>query len=124
MSMPSASQDIPGTNGATAVGSASGGCVDLEKNTYVNGTQAQLRDCSGGRNQAYTRTPRREFVVYGNKCLDADNSGTTNGTKAIIWDCTGGTNQEWTANSSGTLANNLSGLCLDASNAAPPTAPS
>ncbi|GAQ65352.1 extracellular exo-alpha-L-arabinofuranosidase precursor [Streptomyces scabiei] len=37
---------------------------------------------------------------------------------ASLWDCTGGTNQKWTANANGTLTNNLSGLCLDASNAA------
>ncbi|MDX3710225.1 ricin-type beta-trefoil lectin domain protein [Streptomyces europaeiscabiei] len=111
-------QGIPGTNGAALVGSASGRCLDIEKNTYVNATQAQLWDCSGGRNQTFTQTSRGELVVYGNKCLDAYNSGTTNGTKVIIWDCTGGTNQKWTANSGGTITNNLSGLCLDASNAA------
>ena len=111
-------QGIPGTNGAALVGSASGRCADVDKNTYINGTQAQLWDCSGGRNETFTQTSRGELVVYGNKCLDADNNGTTNGTKVIIWDCTGGTNQKWTANSNGTLTNNLSGLCLDASNAA------
>ncbi|QOV33215.1 ricin-type beta-trefoil lectin domain protein [Streptomyces ferrugineus] len=111
-------QGIPGTDGTALVGSASGRCADIEKNTYVNATQAQLWDCSGGRNQTLQRTSRGELVVYGNKCLDADNNGTTNGTKVIIWDCTGGTNQKWTANANGTITNNLSGLCLDASGAA------
>ncbi|MEH0637357.1 ricin-type beta-trefoil lectin domain protein [Streptomyces bottropensis] len=111
-------QGIPGTDGAALVGSPSARCLDIEKNTNVNGTQAQLWDCAGGRNQTFTQTSRGELVVYGNKCLDANNSGTTNGTKVIIWDCTGGTNQKWTANSGGTITNNLSGLCLDASNTA------
>ncbi|MFJ8536533.1 ricin-type beta-trefoil lectin domain protein [Streptomyces sp. NPDC093591] len=111
-------QGIPGTNGIALVGSASGRCVDLEKNTITDATQAQLWDCSGGRNQTFTPTSRGELVVYGNKCLDADNNGTANGTKVIIWSCTGGTNQKWTLNSDGTVTNNLSGLCLDASNAA------
>jgi hypothetical protein len=111
-------QGIPGTDGVALVGSASHRCVDIDKNTYVNATQAQLWDCSGGRNETFAQTSRGELVVYGNKCLDADNSGTANGTKVIIWDCTGGTNQKWTAHSDGTLTNNLSGLCLDASNAA------
>ncbi|MEV1082390.1 ricin-type beta-trefoil lectin domain protein [Streptomyces sp. NPDC050211] len=111
-------QGIPGTDGVALVGSASNRCVDLDKNTNVNGTQAQIWDCSGGRNETFTQTSRGELVVYGNKCLDADNNGTTNGTKVIIWDCTGGTNQKWTANSNGTITNNLSGLCLDATNAA------
>ncbi|WP_069768671.1 ricin-type beta-trefoil lectin domain protein [Streptomyces sp. LUP30] len=111
-------QGIPGADGVALVGSASGRCVDIDKNTLVNATQAQIWDCSGGRNETFARTSRGELVVYGDKCLDADNSGTANGTKVIIWDCTGGPNQKWTANSDGTLTNNLSGLCLDASNAA------
>ncbi|MGW7170774.1 RICIN domain-containing protein [Streptomyces sp. NPDC054884] len=111
-------QSIPGTDGAALVGTASGRCVDIDKSTYVNGTQAQIWDCSGGRNETFTQTSGGELVVYGNKCLDAEGSGTTNGTKVIIWDCTNGTNQKWTVNSNGTITNNLSGLCLDASNAA------
>ncbi|OKK16159.1 alpha-galactosidase [Streptomyces sp. CB00455] len=111
-------QDIPGTDGAALVGSASRRCVDMDKNTYITGTQAQIWDCSGGHNQTFTRTSRGELLVYGNKCLDADNSGTTDGTKVIIWDCTGGSNQKWTASSDGTLTNGLSHLCLDASHAA------
>jgi hypothetical protein len=111
-------QAIPGTDGAALVGTASGRCVDIDKSTYVNGTQAQIWDCSGGRNETFTQTSRGELVVYGNKCLDAEGGGTTNGTKVIIWDCTNGTNQKWTVNSGGTITNNASGLCLDASNAA------
>ncbi|MEU0214794.1 RICIN domain-containing protein [Streptomyces sp. NPDC006265] len=111
-------QGIPGTNGAALVGAASSRCVDLEKNTITDATQAELWDCSGGQNQTFTQTPRDELVVYGNKCLDANNNGTTNGTKVIIWSCTGGTDQRWTLNSDGTVTNSLSGLCLDASNAA------
>ncbi|MGW0613219.1 RICIN domain-containing protein [Streptomyces sp. NPDC002788] len=111
-------QGIPGTNGVALVGSASNRCVDIDKNTITNATQAQIWDCAGGRNQTFTQTSRGELVVYGNKCLDADNNGTTDGTKVIIWDCTGGTNQKWTANSNGTITNNLSGLCLDVSSAA------
>ncbi|MGW0709496.1 RICIN domain-containing protein [Streptomyces sp. NPDC002643] len=111
-------QNIPGTDGTALVGSASGRCADIEKNTYIDATQAQIWDCSGGRNETFTHTSRSELVVYGNKCLDADNNGTTNGTKVIIWPCTGGTNQKWTVNTDGTITNNLSGLCLDASGAA------
>ncbi|PIM67963.1 alpha-galactosidase [Streptomyces sp. JV178] len=111
-------QGIPGADGTALTGGASNRCADIDKNTYVNGTQAQIWDCSGGRNQTFTQTSRGELVVYGNKCLDAFNSGTTNGTKVIIWDCTNATNQKWTVNPGGTITNNLSGLCLDASNGA------
>ncbi|MGW3106351.1 ricin-type beta-trefoil lectin domain protein [Streptomyces sp. NPDC001100] len=111
-------QNIPGTDGTALVGSASDRCVDIEKNTITDATQAEIWDCAGGQNQTFTHTARDELVVYGNKCLDADGEGTANGTKVIIWDCTGGTNQKWTIHSDGTVTNNLSGLCLDASEAA------
>ncbi|WP_338899879.1 alpha/beta hydrolase [Streptomyces sp. TG1A-60] len=111
-------QGIPGTDGVALAGAASNRCVDFDKNTITNLTQAQIWDCSGGRNQTFTQTSRGELVVYGNKCLDADNNGTSNGTRVIIWDCSNGTNQKWTVNSDGTITNNLSGLCLDATGAA------
>ncbi|MFI6402211.1 ricin-type beta-trefoil lectin domain protein [Streptomyces sp. NPDC050548] len=111
-------QPIPGTNGNLVVGTGSGRCADIYNNTITNGTQAEIWDCNGGQNQAWTYTSRKELVVYGNKCLDAYNSGTTNGTKVVIWDCNGQNNQKWTANSDGTLTNVNAGLCLDASGAA------
>jgi hypothetical protein len=111
-------QPIPGTNGNLVVGTGSGRCADVYNNTITNGTQAEIWDCNGGQNQAWTYTSRKELVVYGNKCLDAYNNGTTNGTKVVIWDCNGQSNQKWTANSDGTLTNVNAGLCLDASGAA------
>ncbi|MEV0739344.1 ricin-type beta-trefoil lectin domain protein [Streptomyces sp. NPDC050549] len=111
-------QPIPGTNGNLIVGTGSGRCADIYNNTITNGTQAEIWDCNGGQNQAWTYTSRKELVVYGNKCLDAYNNGTTNGTKVVIWDCNGQNNQKWTANSDGTLTNVNAGLCLDASGAA------
>jgi hypothetical protein len=111
-------QPIPGTNGSLVVGTGSGRCADVYNNTITNGTQAEIWDCNGGQNQAWTYTSRKELVVYGNKCLDAYNNGTTNGTKVVIWDCNGQNNQKWTANSDGTLTNVNAGLCLDASGAA------
>ncbi|MFJ4622413.1 ricin-type beta-trefoil lectin domain protein [Streptomyces sp. NPDC088812] len=111
-------RNIPGTDGTALVGSASRRCVDIDKNTLTDATQAQLWDCTGGQNQTFTHTSRGELAVYGNKCLDAEKSGTANGTRVIIWNCTGGTNQKWTVHSDGTVTNDLSGLCLDASNTA------
>ncbi|GAA3833820.1 ricin-type beta-trefoil lectin domain protein [Streptomyces coacervatus] len=109
---------LPGANGAQVVGKQSGRCLDIYNNTITNGTQAELWDCNGGQNQAWTYTSRKELVVYGNKCLDAYNLGTTNGTKVVIWDCNGQNNQKWTVNSDGTITNVNAGLCLDAYNAA------
>ncbi|MFF3332377.1 ricin-type beta-trefoil lectin domain protein [Streptomyces sp. NPDC002888] len=109
---------LPGANGTLAVGKQSGRCLDLFNNTITNGTQAELWDCNGGQNQAWTYTSRKELVVYGNKCLDAYNHGTANGTKVVIWDCTGQNNQKWNVGSDGTLTNVGAGLCLDANGAA------
>ncbi|MET8026301.1 ricin-type beta-trefoil lectin domain protein [Streptomyces avermitilis] len=109
---------LPGTNGALVTGKQSGRCADIYNNTITNGTQAELWDCNGGPNQAWTYTSRKELVLYGNKCLDAYNLGTTNGTKVVIWDCNGQANQKWNVNSDGTITNVNAGLCLDAYNAA------
>ncbi|MET9913241.1 ricin-type beta-trefoil lectin domain protein [Streptomyces sp. NPDC006476] len=107
---------LPGANGTQAVGKQSGRCLDVYNNTITNGTQAELWDCNGGQNQAWTYTSRKELVVYGDKCLDAYNLGTTNGTKVVIWDCNGQNNQKWNVGSDGTITNVNAGLCLDAYN--------
>ncbi|MBO4252940.1 RICIN domain-containing protein [Streptomyces griseorubiginosus] len=107
---------LPGAGGTQAVGKQSGRCLDVYDNTITNGTPAELWDCNGGQNQAWTYTSRKELVVYGDKCLDAYNLGTTNGTKVVIWDCNGQNNQKWNVNSDGTITNVNAGLCLDAYN--------
>ncbi|MFI5960906.1 ricin-type beta-trefoil lectin domain protein [Streptomyces asoensis] len=108
---------LTGTDGALVVGKQSGRCLDMFDSTLTNGTQAELWDCNGGSNQAWTYTSRKELVVYGNKCLDAYNLGTTNGTKVVIWDCNGQNNQKWNVNADGTVTNVNAGLCLDANGA-------
>jgi hypothetical protein len=105
-------QGIPGTDGAALVGAASDRCVDIDKNTHINGTKPQLWDCSGGRNQTFQQTSRGELVVYGDKCLDAVDDDKDD--KVVIWDCNGGDNQKWTVHSNGTITD-LNGNCLDAS---------
>ncbi|MGW1274421.1 RICIN domain-containing protein [Streptomyces sp. NPDC002491] len=109
---------LPGANGSLVVGKQSGRCLDMFDSTIANGTQAELWDCNGGSNQAWTYTSRKELVVYGNKCLDAYDHGTANGTKVVIWDCTGQNNQKWNVNADGTITNVNAGLCLDAYGAA------
>jgi hypothetical protein len=106
---------LPGTSGAAVVGAQSSRCLDVNNNTLTNGTRTQLWDCSGGTNQTWVYTARRQLVVYGNKCLDANQAGTTNGTAVIIWDCNGQANQQWNVNANGTITGVQSGLCLDAS---------
>ncbi|MFD8493726.1 RICIN domain-containing protein [Amycolatopsis sp. NPDC059657] len=104
---------LPGTAGVEIIGAQSGRCLDINDNTIVDGTQAQLWDCAGGPNQTWARQ-RGQLVVNGGKCLDAYDSGTTNGTSVVVWDCHGGRNQQWAVNANGTITNAVSGLCLDA----------
>ncbi|MFI6844199.1 ricin-type beta-trefoil lectin domain protein [Kitasatospora sp. NBC_00085] len=105
---------LPGANGAQVVGAQSNRCLDINNYTIINGTDAQLWGCSGGENQSWNNTSRKQLVVYGNKCLDAYNGGTANGTRVVIWDCNGQSNQQWNVNPDGTITNVGGGLCLDA----------
>lgn len=105
---------LPGENGAQVVGAQSNRCLDIDNNTIINGTDAQLWGCNGGENQSWNNTSRKQLVVYGNKCLDAYNAGTANGTRVVIWDCNGQSNQQWKVNAEGTITNVGGGLCLDA----------
>ncbi|WP_203842607.1 glycoside hydrolase family 27 protein [Winogradskya humida] len=109
--------ESPGSGPRTGalVGKQSGRCLDINNFTTTNGTQAQLWDCAGQTNQAWTYLSTKQLYVYGNKCLDAYNAGTVNGTAVVIWDCNGQPNQKWTLNPNGTITGTQSGLCLDAS---------
>ncbi|WP_458249044.1 RICIN domain-containing protein [Streptomyces sp. MAI_2237] len=104
---------LPGANGNQVVGRQSGRCLDIYDNTITNGTQAEVWDCNGGQNQAWTYTSRKELLLYGDKCLDAYDLGTANGTKVVIWDCNGQNNQKWNVDGDGTITNVNAGLCLD-----------
>ena len=103
-----------GGSGSALVGTQSGRCLDVTGASQTNGARAQLWDCNGQTNQAWTSTTTHELRVYGTKCLDAAGQGTTPGTAVQIWDCNGQTNQQWTINTNGTITGTQSGLCLDA----------
>jgi endo-1,4-beta-xylanase len=119
---------------ATALGGSSGGgggtttgplhavgagkCLEVPNSSTTPGTQLQIRSCSGGANQTFTRSTSGELSVYnGADCLDANGRGTSAGTKVIIWSCNGQTNQQWNINADGTVTGVQSGLCLDVSGA-------
>ncbi|MDQ7803533.1 PQQ-dependent sugar dehydrogenase [Amycolatopsis sp. A133] len=107
----------PGTpsSGKQIVGKPSGRCVEVPNSSTANGTQVQLRDCTGqATNQQWTYTAGKQLMVYGNKCLDGSGQGTANGTQVIIWDCHNQVNQQWNVNTNGTITGVQSGLCVDA----------
>ncbi len=107
----------PPPTGSPVHAVGAGKCLDVPNASQANGTQVDIRDCSGGSNQQWTSTSSKQLTVYGNKCLDASGHGTSNGTPVIIYDCNGGTNQQWNVNSNGTITGVQSGLCLDVANA-------
>ncbi|WP_329404322.1 non-reducing end alpha-L-arabinofuranosidase family hydrolase [Streptomyces melanogenes] len=124
---PGGSGTPTGGTGPTPGGSAasgeikgvpSGRCIDINGFSTANGTQAQLWDCNGQRNQRWTHTADKQLMVYGNKCLDAKAKGTGNSTAVVIQDCDGSADQRWNVNTDGTIAGVRSGLCLDAVGAA------
>ncbi len=92
-------------------------CVDINGRSTTNGTQAQLWDCNGQTNQAFTYDASQNLVVYGNKCLQASNGGTSAGTAVVIGDCTGAASQHWNVNADSSITNVQSGLCMDANGA-------
>ncbi|WP_030394427.1 extracellular catalytic domain type 1 short-chain-length polyhydroxyalkanoate depolymerase [Kitasatospora purpeofusca] len=102
-----------GTTGALRAVDA-GKC--LTDASTAPGNRQQIRACTGGANQSWTRTSSGRLTVTvsgATLCLDAAAHGTTPGTSAIVWTCNGQANQQWQLNSNGTVTGVQSGLCLD-----------
>jgi alpha-galactosidase len=94
-------------------GVGSGRCLDIAGVSQANGALAQIWDCHGGINQAFTATASGELRVYGTKCLDVTGAATSNGTALELWDCNGQPNQQFRLNSDGSIAAVGSGRCVD-----------
>ncbi|GAB2791295.1 ThuA domain-containing protein [Amycolatopsis magusensis] len=100
----------PGTGGPiVGIGSK---CVDVNGGSTTDGAKVQLWTCSGGANQAWTRTGQ-VFQALG-KCLNAN--GTADGALVQLWTCNGSSSQNWSVQADGTLRNG--GKCLDANGGA------
>ncbi|MDX3660037.1 ricin-type beta-trefoil lectin domain protein [Streptomyces sp. ID05-26A] len=100
----------------TLRGQGSNRCLDITGASQTNGALAQIWDCNGQANQAFTATAAGELRVYGTKCLNV--SGSANGTAVAIGDCTGGTNQQFRLNTDGTVTAVAANRCLDVTGAA------
>ncbi|MFI5916835.1 RICIN domain-containing protein [Dactylosporangium sp. NPDC051541] len=98
----------------TLRGQGSGRCLDITGGAQVNGTLAEIWDCSGGVNQSFSSTAAGELRVYnGTKCLDVYNKSTVNGAAVEIWDCNGQPNQQFRTNTDGTVTAVGANKCLD-----------
>ncbi|MGW2641786.1 poly(ethylene terephthalate) hydrolase family protein [Streptomyces sp. NPDC001348] len=106
----------PPAGGGPVHAVGAGKCLDVPNLSTTAGTQTDIHTCSGGANQAWTRTSSGQLTVYSGSsamCLDAAAQGTSPGTKVQIWPCTGRSNQQWNVNANGTITGAQSGLCLD-----------
>ncbi|GAB2831524.1 ricin-type beta-trefoil lectin domain protein [Lentzea nigeriaca] len=109
----------PGGSTFALRGTASGRCLDITGGAQANGTLAEVWDCNGQVNQAFTSTTTGELRAYNNtKCLDVTGAATANGTAVEIWDCNGGANQRFTMNTDGTVRAVGAAKCLDATGTA------
>src|SRR5262249_36842610 len=97
---------------------ASGKCIDVPNQNFVDGQAVQLYDCNGTDAQKWTYDPVTQLLhaKQNDKCLDARAYGTANGTVAQIWACNAGaTNQRWQQGSSGFRPSHVANKCLDVS---------
>ena len=77
-------------------------CVGLAYNGTGNSTVAEIQDCNGGNNQAWTvtlvsgTTDTFNFKnVAANRCLDVQGVSGADGARLQIYDCNGGNNQKF-----------------------------
>ncbi|MFW6691165.1 family 49 glycosyl hydrolase [Streptomyces sp. MAR4 CNX-425] len=90
---------------------ANGKCAEAAGGQSVNGTPAELANCTEADRGAWTLAGT-ELRVLG-KCLDVVGGHTANGTGAHLWDCGGWDSQKWAFQPNGTLKHLKSGRCLD-----------
>ncbi|CAM3576693.1 ThuA domain-containing protein [Kibdelosporangium persicum] len=96
-------------NGGAIVG-IGGKCVDVNGGATADGTKVQLWTCSGGANQAWTRTGQTLRSL--GKCLNVNGGSTADGALVQLWTCDGSSAQNWSVQSDGTIRNGTK--CLDA----------
>jgi chitinase len=111
---------VPGASAAITasalVNPRSGRCLSVSGAGSANGTQVEIRTCTGAANQAWTSTSARQLrVTIGGvtKCLQASGSSTANGTKLVIWTCGTASSQKWNLNANSTITGVQSGKCMD-----------
>lgn len=103
----------PPSGTTTAIrGVGSGRCMDVPNGNFSFGNQVQLWDCNGTLSQSWTYTSYRELHIYRKGCLEA--TGTTAGSPVKFNGCYSRTSEHWNFRSDGSITDDRSGLCLDA----------
>ncbi|WP_409493520.1 ricin-type beta-trefoil lectin domain protein [Amycolatopsis sp. cmx-11-12] len=105
------------SNAATGVGPFVGlnnKCLDVAGGNPDNGT-VLLYGCWGSNNRAQTWTlPGDGTVRAYSKCVDVRDGNTAAGTPIQLVECTGVDAQQWIVRADGSMVNNRSGKCLNA----------
>lgn len=76
-------------------------CLDVQKNSNLNGTEVIIQDSNSGKNQLWKLKEAGEGYFYiepqnaPGKVLDVKNNGSANGTSIIIFGLKNGDNQKW-----------------------------
>ncbi|MET7397148.1 ricin-type beta-trefoil lectin domain protein [Dactylosporangium sp. NPDC005572] len=99
------------TSGYMIVGYG-GKCVSVPGNTAIDGTQLQMRDCTGAAGQRWTNDGNGSLRALG-MCMDLAWASSTNGTKVQLARCNGGWAQRFLVNNSHDLVNSEVGKCVD-----------
>jgi hypothetical protein len=95
-----------------------GQCLDDPKDAKVNGTPLQIWECNTLPNQTWTVNNGGAIVNANGYCLNAN--GTTSESLVTMHICNQTTLQQWTVNNTThTIVNKASGLCLDDKGANP-----
>ncbi len=116
-------QDVTGVNLKAVSLSKSGNyCMDAQDNKKADGTRVFLYTCHGRENQRWTVTTAADagsaIIGTGGYCLDvrggASRSAAT-GTPVQLWKCNFNTNQKFSVEPDGTIKEQATGKCLQAS---------
>ena len=94
-------------------------CMDAEGNRKTDGTRVFMYPCHGHENQRWTVTTGAEgtsaLIGTGGYCLDVRGAATGTGTPVQLWKCHFGKNQRFVIGSDGTIKEEGTGKCLQAS---------
>lgn len=94
-------------------------CMDADENRKADGTKVFMYPCHGTENQRWTVTTGAEgtsaLVGTGGYCLDVRGGAAGTGTPVQLWKCHFGKNQRFVIGMDGTIKEEGTGKCLQAS---------
>jgi len=92
-------------------------CLDVEGNSYHNGSDLNQYNCHWGVNQQFVYTAEGQLRPRGNNkyCVDFSSGSADNGDDMHLWDCDGGNSEKWAITPNGQFKNRDNGYshCMD-----------